>query len=585
MKTRGIEVFITKDADDHISEYNDRHFSTMEYVSGFTGGDGTLVVAGDEAGLWTDGRYFIQAAKELNGSGIMLMKEGEADCPDMEQWILEHLSEGGRLGLDGRILSYNYVKQLSRMLADKDVQVCYDMDLVGEIWTDGRPEKKAEKIWILEETWAGEKAETKLAVLKKALQKLGARGHIISAMDEIAWLLNLRGNDVPNNPVFDSFLLMDGDTVKLYVSQAHLSPEVSTYLSTLGVEVITDTERVYEDAAKIKAKTVLIDGTASSYRMVLSLPEGKDMIFTLGPVSCMKNKKNSVERENLVKAQVKDSVAVTRFMYWFKKQLEQRQRLTEWSTLEKLHAFRAEQEHFLDDSFETISAYGENAAMCHYSPAPERDVEILPKGLYLVDSGGHYLEGSTDITRTWSCGPVTKEEVEAYTLTAIANLRLADAVFPDKTSGLTLDYAAREVFWKRGVDFNHGTGHGVGYLLYVHEGPASIRFKGSSYSKYDEMTEGVYCSDEPGFYVEGKFGVRLENMVLVEKAFANEFRSFCRFRTMTYVPFDRSCIDKNLMTAEDIALYDGYHKKVYETVAQYLPEEEKRWLREMCRPL
>jgi len=585
MKDQKIDLDITKDADDHISEYNDRYFSTMEYISGFTGGDGTLVVTADEAGLWTDGRYFIQAAIELEGSGITLMKEGEPECPVMEEWILSHLSAGDSVGFDGRCLSYSYVKQLSLMLAEKSCRISYDNDLISAIWKEGRPERTAEKIWILEEKWAGLSTETKLACLKKTLSTLGAKAHVISAMDEIAWLLNLRGGDVPNNPVFDSFLLLDSDELRLYVSDKHLTPEVIEYLEKLHVMIIRDTDQIYQDLTGISAATVLIDGDASSYQMVKSIPEGKEIIFTYGPVSCMKTKKNATEAANLEIAQLRDSVAVTRFMYWFKKQLEEGKQITECFASTKLHEFRAQQKDFLDDSFVTISAYGANAAMCHYSPSPERDVMIEAKGLYLVDSGGHYLQGSTDITRTWSCGPVSLEEKEAYTLVACANLRLADSVFPDKTSGLTLDYAARQVFWKKGIDYNHGTGHGVGYLLYVHEGPANIRYKATASVKFDEMSEGVYVSDEPGYYLEGKFGIRLENMVLVEKAFSNEFHNFMKFKVLTLVPFDRSCIDAGLMTDEDIRLYNEYHDKVLQSIGPLLNEEEKEWLKKQCEPL
>ena len=584
MRQEGIDLYITKDADDHISEYNDRYFSSMEFLSGFTGGDGTLVITMEEAALWTDGRYFIQAANELADTGVQLMKEGEPGCPEMTDWIYEKIPEGGTLGFDGRCLSYESIEELLRKLSAKKCSVKCEKDLTDPIWTD-RPEKTAEKIWILKEEYAGKSAADKIAELRGKLQEKGAGATVLSAMDETAWLLNLRGSDVPYCPVFDAFFLLDGNDARLYVSEKHLTDEVSDYLAKLGVTVETDTEKVYSDLAGIASSRILLDAASCSYRLVTSVPAGTGVLFGASPVMIAKGHKNPVEMKNLEKAQIKDSAAVTRYMYWFKQALAKGEAMTEMSTSRKLHEFRAEQEGFLGDSFETISAYGPNAAMCHYSPSDDAPVAIEPKGLYLVDSGGHYPEGTTDITRTWACGPVSAEEKKAYTLTAVANLRLADEVFPEHTSGLTLDLAAREVFWKQGLDFNHGTGHGVGYLLYVHEGPSQIRFRANRESFFNEMVEGVYVSDEPGFYAEGKFGVRLENMVLVEKAFTNEFRTFMKLHAVTLVPFDRECMDKSYMTGEDVKLYNTYHERVYNALAGLLPEEEKIWLKDLCAPL
>lgn len=585
MSKYGIDLYITKDADDHISEYNDPYFSTMQFISGFTGGDGTLVITQTEAGLWTDGRYFIQAAAELDGSGIVLRKEGEPDCPEINSWIVDNIPEYGTFGFDGRCISYDSAELMSRKLSSKNVRVICDTDLIGELWTENRPAKKAEKIWKLDVKFAGKPAEDKLNDLRKALDEKGAGAHVISAMDEIAWLLNLRGDDVPYNPVFDSFFLMDGNSKTLYISTAHLTLEIEQYIEGLGIRIKNDTEEIYKDISGIKSKILLADGLSCSYRMLTSIPEQAEILNEMGPCEQAKNRKNTTEAENLEKAQLKDSTAVTKFMYWFKKELENGSQLTEMNTSVKLHEFRSEQENFLGDSFETISAYGPNAAMCHYAPSKDYPVSIEHHGLYLVDSGGHYPEGTTDITRTWACGTVTEEEKKAYTLTAIANLRLADQIFPEGTSGLTLDLAAREVFWKNGLDFNHGTGHGVGYLLYVHESPANIRFKASRNTIYNSMDEGVYVSDEPGFYAEGKFGVRLENMVLVKKAFTNEFRKFMKFKTMTLVPFDRECIDVTLMNAEDINRYNRYHETVLEIIGPRLNTAEKEWLKHMCSPL
>ena len=584
MRQAGCDAYITADCDDHLGEYTDRHFNCMEFVSGFTGGDGTLVVTMEEAGLWTDGRYFIQAEKELKGSGITLMKEGQPDCPEMLSWICEHIPVGGTLGFDGKTVSFRRAKELERKLALKGIDLSADNDLIAKIWTEGRPAPREEKIWILPERYAGKSAGEKIKELKSDLRENGAGACLLTAGDEIAWLLNLRGDDIPYCPTFASFFLMDGEQSTLYISEPHLTEETKRYLSDLGIRTETEVLKVYEDIRALRSDVIVIDDLQTSWSMVQNIPAEKDVIYSLTPAAIRKNRKNEVECENLRKAQQKDCVAVTKFMYRFKKEMASGS-LTECGTADLLHELRAEQEGFLGESFATISAYGENAAMCHYSPSRERDVTIRPRGLYLVDSGGHYPEGSTDITRTWACGPLTQEEKEGYTMVACANLRLADAVFPKGTNGLTLDYAVRELFWKKGMDFNHGTGHGVGYLLNVHEGPANIRFRANSSTVCDRMEEGVYVSDEPGLYVEGKFGIRLENMLLVVKDHENDFGQFLTFETMTYVPFDREAMEPSLMTEEDKRLYNTYQRNVFEKMSPFLTEEENVWLRKICEPL
>jgi len=584
MKKEQVDLCLFKDADDHISEYNDPYFSAMEYISGFTGGDGSLVVTGTDAALWTDGRYFIQAENELKDSGIQLMKEGEPGCPLIEDWISGHMEKGQCLGFDGRCFSKASIDKLLFELKTKNVKIKADKDLTEEIWT-GRPGKKAEPVEILPVEYSGKPSEEKLEEVRKMLEDRKAEVHVISAMDEIAWLLNMRGSDVPCCPVFDAFFLMDGDKRVLYVSGDHLNGKVREYLAELGVLIREDTDAVYEDCAEISGKTVFLDSDSTSYRLAASFGKSAELIYGTGPASLLKCRKNKTEMENLRIAQLKDSIAVTRFMYRFKKNLEENKELTELTAADMLHGFRKEQEGFLGDSFETISAWGPNAAMCHYVTDPEKDVKVEAKSLYLVDSGGHYNEGSTDITRTWACGPVTAEEKKAYTLTAVGNLRLASQIFPDGVSALTLDLCAREAFWQNGMDYNHGTGHGVGYRLYIHEGPVSIRFRPVGCVKENILKEGVYISDEPGYYEGGKFGVRLENMELVKHAFTNEHHRFLNFETLTLVPFDRDCMDVSLMNAEDIGRYNSYHSKVYEALKDRLPEEERNWLAEQCRPL
>ncbi|MDO4962024.1 MAG: aminopeptidase P family N-terminal domain-containing protein, partial [Eubacteriales bacterium] len=618
MNELGIDIYIVSDKDEHLSEYTGAHFCALKEFSGFTGGDGTLVVSRDEAALWTDGRYFIQAEKELSGQGIELMKMGEKGTPSVQSWISESLPEGkrpadedgpaagakpadgtkpmgpGRLGFDGKCTSYMDGFNFCRVLKN-GTEAMTDKDVCGLVWED-RPEEDCSECFILDEKYTGRSAESKLADLKTAFLKLGAKTHVISSLDDIAWLLNVRGADIPNNPVFMAYMIITPERSVLYSDSRHFNDELRRYLAGLGVE-LKGYHDIFEDIKTVQSP-VLIDRKRCSYELCNSIPAGSRIIDRMNPVMAEKCRKNSVEAANIRIAQHKDSLAVTRFIYWFKKSLglvkagieetggvtdataakptaaaqpivtaKPAVHLTEWECVEKLHELRAEGEHFLDESFSTISAYGANAAMAHYMPSPEHVVNIEPHGLYLVDSGGQYLEGTTDITRTIACGELTAKEREAFTLAVIANLRLADARFLEGVSGLVLDYAAREPFWRRGMNFNHGTGHGVGFCLNVHEGPVGIRYKAQTMEGAYPMMEGMYVSDEPGYYEGGSFGVRIENMLLAVRDYENEYGTFLKFETMTLVPIDKDCLDLSLMTDDDIRLLNEYHERVYSELA------------------
>ncbi len=638
MRELGIDVYVVSDSDEHLSEYVSEHFHALEEFSGFTGGDGKLVVTantvgtdgngindGGEAALWTDGRYFTQAEQELAGSGIELMKMGEPDTPEMNDWILEKLPAGGVLGFDGKCTPFTegeaLITKVGRKLKSRagtkacaHKHVVTNRDLCGELWED-RPAQKASPCWILQERYTGKTAEEKLRELADTMREAGAAAHILITSDDIAWLLNLRADDIPNNPVFMSYLLVqfpaegtdagsaeeaDMPLVFLYTDEGHMTDAVTAYLEDLHV-TLRPYHQIYEDIQRLEGP-VLLDKKRCNYEIVTSLPGETEIIDRMNPEMEVKCCKNETEMSNIRIAQHKDSVALTKFMHWFKteglamaraaeaaaeKGDTDVPRLTEWSAAEKLHSFRAAQPGFFDESFGTISAYGPNAAMAHYAPSPDpdKDVEIRPHGLYLVDSGGQYPEGTTDVTRTWSCGPITQEERQAVTLTAVANLRLADARFLEGTSGLVLDYAAREPFWRRGMNYNHGTGHGVGHVLNVHEAPVGIRYKAAAPEGAWPLKEGMYLSDEPGFYVAGAFGVRIENLVLVQLDDTNEFGRFMKFETVTFCPIDKSCLDTSLMTKEDIRLLNLYHQKVYDELACDMNEDERMWLQAACEPL
>lgn len=584
MEKYGIDVYLVTMDDDHQSEYVGAHYRVIAELSGFTGSAGTLVITGEEAGLWTDGRYFVQAAKQLSGSGVTLQRMGEPETPGIADYILAHLPEGGVLGFNGSCVSFTEAEALSEKLRKKHAKLMWEKDLADEVW-ENRPAPAATPCFILGTEYSGKSAEAKLSELRKAMEDCGADAHVITMLDDIAWLLNLRAHDVPCNPVFLSFLLLDGAKTRLYLSEPHLTEEVRTYLSALGVEVITDVSAIYADVRALSGKTVLMELDKTNYALACSVGADCRIVNRMLPSTIAKAYKNPTEMENLRKAHLKDGAALTKFMYWFRQTIG-KEPLSEWKTVEKLHAFRAEQEGFMEESFSTIAAYGANAAMCHYSPSKEHDTEIEARGLYLVDSGGQYPEGTTDVTRTWACGPCTEAERRDFTLSVIANLRLADARFLEGTVGVALDYIAREPFWTRGLNYNHGTGHGVGYCLNVHERPVGIRYKlvPERQDSYP-FSEGMFVSDEPGLYIEGSHGVRTENLLMCVNDCKNEFGQFCRFEAYTMCPIDKEALDLSYMEERDVALLNAYHAKVYEALADRMTDEERSWLSEACAPL
>ena len=584
MQSAGIDVYYVTMDDDHQSEYVGSYYREIAELTGFTGSAGKLLVTADEAALWTDGRYFVQAAAQLAGSGVVLMKQGEPGTPELSAYAKAHMPEGGTLGFNGSCVAQTEAAALIEALSGKHISVCWEKDLPDGIWED-RPAPAAEPLFILSEKYAGKGAAEKLSWLREKLSDLGADAHVITSLDDIAWLLNLRGDDIPCNPVFLSFLLIDGAETKLYLTEGHLTDEIRAYLKELGITTVTDVSRIYADVAGLSHKTILMEREKTNYALISSVPGDCRILDRMLPTTIAKAKKNPVEMENLRLAHIKDGTALTRFIYWFKQNVGKTE-MTEWSTAQKLHAFRAEETHFLGDSFTTIAAYGKNAAMCHYAPTKEQHDEIRAEGMYLVDSGGQYLEGTTDVTRTIACGPVSPVEKRDFTLSVIANLRLADARFLEGTSGLALDYIAREPFWTRGLNYNHGTGHGVGYCLNVHERPVGIRYKLTAASREGSpLSEGAFVSDEPGLYIEGSHGVRTENMLMCVNDYSNEYGQFCRFETYTLCPVDRELLDLSIMTDRDIELLNAYHKKVQDALLPRLSKEEGAWLLQACAPL
>lgn len=582
MKERDIDAYLVPTSDYHESEYVGAHFACRKYITGFTGSAGTALITKDWAGLWTDGRYFVQAAAELKDTGVELMKMGEPGVLTLEAFLEAHMPEKGVLGFDGRVINAQMGEHLEDVLSSKLVMINYCEALVDEIWED-RPELPAKPIWILEDQYAGKSAKEKIADLRKEMEHLHADVHMITTLDDIAWLLNVRGDDIPCNPVALSYLAVTQKEMFLFIDPKSVSEAVLEYLNGLGVTVLPYND-VYGFAANIKDSKVLLEKGKVNYAIVNHLDDSNEILDKMNPSSVMKAKKTETEIENLKCAHIKDGVAVTKFIYWLKHNIDH-VTINECEAADMLDNLRREH-GALELSFNTISAYGANAAMCHYHAVPETCINLEPKGLYLVDSGGQYLEGTTDITRTFALGPVTEEEKLHYTLVLMGMLRLGNIKFKEGCSGLTLDYAARGPLWERGLDYNHGTGHGIGYLLNVHERPMGIRYRVVP-ERQDSMpiVPGAVISDEPGLYIEGKHGIRTENQMFCKVAEENQYGRFLKFEFLTYVPIDLEPIDVTIMEEQDLAYLNEYHAKVYEKIAPHLTEEEAAWLKEVTRLL
>lgn len=582
MRERRIDAYLVPTSDYHESEYVGRHFACREFITGFTGSSGTALIGKDWAGLWTDGRYFVQAAAELEGSGVELMKMGEPGVPTLEEYLEKNLPDQGILGFDGRVINARMGEELQKRLERKNISFAYTEALVGDIWEE-RPALSAEPVWILDDKYAGKPASEKIAELRQEMKKFHATVHLLTTLDDIVWLLNIRGNDIPHNPVVLSYLAVTEKELFLFVNQKRISGEVRAYLEGLGV-TFCPYQEIYTYVQELYHEKVLLEKGKVNYAIVSYLDDTNHIIDKMNPTVIKKAQKTPVEIENLKKAHIRDGVAMTKYIYWVKHNIGKIP-MTECSTAKYLEKLRRDQ-GALDESFTTISAYGANGAMCHYHAHEDSCAVLEPKGLYLVDSGGQYLEGTTDITRTMALGPVTDKEREHYTLVLMSMLRLGHVKFLEGCSGLSLDYVARELMWRRGLNYNHGTGHGVGYLLNVHERPVGIRFK-TVPERQDgaPFLLGMVCSDEPGIYIEGSHGIRTENLVFCKEAETTEYGRFFEFEYLTFVPIDLEPVDVSLMEDRDIAYLNEYHSQVYEKISPYLEPEEAAWLREVTQPV
>ena len=583
MKEKKIDAYLVPTDDFHGSEYVGDYFKCRKYITGFTGSAGTAIITQDMAGLWTDGRYFIQAADQLRDTTIELFKSGEPGVPTVHQFLNDKLEEGMCLGFDGRTVSAREAEELQELLQEKHITFSVNDDLIGEIWED-RPALSCEPVMELDIRWTGKSRADKIAEIREQMKAKEADTFILTSLDDIAWLLNIRGNDIHCCPVVLSYLVMMENELRLYANAAAFSEEIRSNLEADGVKIYPYDD-VYSYVQSISSdKKVLLSRANVNSRLVSNIPSEVTILDEPNLTLLPKAVKNETEMENERIAHIKDGVAVTKFIHWLKKNVT-RTTITELSTAEKLYQFRSEQEHFLGESFDPIIAYGTHAAIVHYSATEATDIPLEARGMVLADTGGHYLEGTTDITRTIVLGPVTAKEKKFFTAVLRGNLNLAAAKFKYGCTGLNFDYLARGPLWELGEDYNHGTGHGVGYLLNVHEGPNSFRWKNLPGNPAPVLEEGMITSDEPGYYLENEFGIRHENLVLCKKAEKTSFGQFLCFEPLTMVPFDLEGINPEEMTERERKLLNDYHQKVYTTISPYLDEEEKEWLKQATREI
>lgn len=589
MKKEGITAYYVPTDDFHGSEYVSDYFQCREYLSGFTGSAGVLIVTEEFAGLWTDGRYFIQAAKQLQDTGIELMKTGEPGVPAAEDFLAGYLQTGDKLGFDGRCVSSAFVKRILEKTQGKEIRLEKNLDLTDRLWED-RPRLLFHPVWELTTTQSGQERKEKLAALREKIAERGADAHLLTSLEDIAWLLNLRGADIHCNPVFLAYLYLTAEDCILFADGAHaFSAEIQEKLKEDGIR-LRPYEEVYAFCGGLRDLSVLTDENVVGASLMEGLSRHCRLIQAENPTTLMKAVKNPTELANMRNAHLKDAVAVTRFLYYMKKYGEltaagewKDKPLTELAAAAVLENFRKEQKGYLGDSFDPILAYGAHGAIVHYSATEETDIPIAAESFLLSDTGGHYLDGTTDITRTISlAAKLTAEEKKHYTLVLKANLRLLDAKFPKGVCGNSLDALAREPLWAEGLDFNHGTGHGVGFILSVHEGPNAFRtYRGRGKADMTAIVPGMITSDEPGLYFEGKYGIRLENLVEC----VEEENGFYGFRSLTFVPFDREAIDPALLNCREKYILNSYHRQIYDKINIYLGEEERLWLKKETAPI
>ena len=582
MAEKGMDAYVVPTADFHQSEYVGEHFKARKFISGFSGSYGTAVITKDDGGLWTDGRYFFQATNELEGSGIRLMKMFVGDTPSVTEFLADVVPEGGTVGFDGRVMSMGEGEEFEEALTPKNIKINYSEDLIDEIWED-RPPLSEKPAFFLEEKYSGESTASKLARVREKMKEAGADIHIIASLDDTCWLLNVRGDDIEFFPLLLSYSIVTMDSVELYVDERKLNDQILAEFAKNNVHIHPYND-IYEDVKKLDPSlSAMIDPMKMNYALYKNIP--CKTVEAANPEILMKAMKNPVELENIKEAHIKDGIAITKFMYWVKTRFD-KEKITELSAADKLTSLRAAQDGYIRDSFEPLCAFADHAAMMHYSPSPESDVELKEGAFFLNDTGGGYYQGSTDITRTFVLGSVDQQMKKYFTAVVRAMMRLSRARFLYGCYGYNLDILARGPIWDLDLDFQCGTGHGVGYLGNVHEPPTGFRwYIVPSKNEHHQLEEGMLITDEPGIYEDGQFGIRIENEFIVRKGVQNKYGQFMYFETITFAPIDLDGIDPEEMSKDEREWLNNYHKDVYEKIGPHLTDEEREWLKEYTRAI
>lgn len=579
MSDKGIDAYIVPSSDPHMSEYVAAHWEGRKWLSGFTGSAGTLVITQDSCGLWTDGRYYVQAEKQLEGTGIRLFKFGMEGVKSFTEWIADTLGQGECVGMDGKLFSVSQVRNMEKIFSKKGILINKEHDLLMGIWKD-RPAIPRETVFVHDMVYAGRTAAQKIEDVREMMAQKGANYHLISSLDDIAWLYNIRGGDVAYNPVAISYALISEEKAWLFINEDKVSVPVREHLRDNGVE-IEDYERIESYLSRLgRGDTILLDPQRVNSWLYDSIGREARIEEDTAITTILKAVKNQVEIENLKKAHIKDGVAMVKFLCWLDNNLS-KEEITEITVADKLEEFRSQQENYMGLSFPTIAGYGDHGAIVHYQADDESAYTLKPHGLLLIDSGCQYLEGTTDITRTIALGPTTPQQRSDYTLTLKGNIKLSRTRFLKGATGTNLDILARLYLWEHGIDYKHGTGHGVGYFLNVHEGPQSISPRISTV----KLEEGMLVSNEPGVYREGSHGIRIENLLLVAGDIETEFGEFLRFEPVTLCPIDLAAVEPDLLDEEEKKWLNQYHERVYNTLGPLLDEKERLWLKDKTRAI
>ncbi len=579
MRERGISAYIVPGTDPHGSEYIPAYWKEREWISGFTGSAGTAVVLLEDAGLWTDSRYFLQADAELANSGIVLFKDGVTGTPSINQWLMDQLEAGAVVGVNPEMFSVNAYATMESMLTGAGVELT-TVDLIKQIWTENRPKLSTEPFYVLDVAYSGQAVADKLSVVRAEMAKVKADVYVLSALDEIAWLFNIRGTDVDYNPVVIAYATVTSHAATLFVDQAKLTDELRAYFAQSGVTLAHYADAIVALQTIDTSEAVLCDGARMNRALYDAIPAACQRVMVLSPVTQLKSVKNHIELEGVRRAMVQDGVALVRFFSWLE-QAVQTEQLTECDVMRRLTACRAQGVNFKGESFGTIAGYNTNGAIVHYHAVDGQCATLASEGMLLLDSGGQYLDGTTDITRTVTLGDPSAQQMRDYTLVLKGHLAISRVKFPQGTRGAQLDALARQFLWGEGLTYTHGTGHGVGHFLCVHEGPQGIRLEENP----TVLQVGMMLSNEPGVYRTGEYGIRTENLVVVAPDQTTDLGEFLRFDTLTLYPYDRRLIALDLLTADDKAWINEYHARVYAALSPLLTRDEQAWLADKCAEL